>query len=233
MALASRTNEKTSKEIGLINEKIKGSRLKFSDLAIPIIVVVVLLFLSIFVFIPMINSAFEYQREIKEVDKKIKQLTSLNTQLASLDQNNLNDTVVLAKGVIPKVLKVTDFIYYIDNLAKEKGLLIKELSAGDMGGSLFATQSSGAGVSGPVSYEGDYTNVVLFLEEVQSVSPYIVRIQDVEVAHLATEKWRISLNVSGYYMADKSGDADIYRPFKSYTEYQDILDIFEAKSKNL
>jgi hypothetical protein len=34
-------------------------------------------------------------------------------------------------------------------------------------------------------------------------------------------------------MADKVGEVDIYKPFKAYTDYQDILDIFKEKAKNL
>jgi cell division protein FtsL len=233
MALANRTNEKTNKELAAISEKIKRSRLSFSDLVIPIIVIVVLLVLSISVFIPMINSALEYQREIKETDNKIKQLNNLDDKLALLDENQLNDTVILAKSVIPKVLKVSDFIYYVDTLARDKSLVIRELSAGDMGGALLPSEESGAGVSGPISYIGEYTNVVSFLEEIQSVSPYIVRIQNVEVTHQNTGQWSISLIVSGYYMADKTGNVNIYRPFKAYTDYQDILDIFKTKAGNL
>lgn len=233
MALASRTNEKTSKELAVINEKIRSTRLSFGDLIIPIAVIVVLLVLSISVFVPMINSALGYQSEIKETDSKIEQLSGLDDKLALLDENQLNDTVVLAKSVIPKILKVSDFIYYIDTLARAKGLVIRELSAGDMGGTLLPSENSGAGVSGPISYMGDYENVISFLEEVQSVSPYIMRIQNVEVVHQATGKWSISLIVSGYYMADRAGDTNIYRPFKAYTDYQDILNIFKEKAKNL
>jgi cell division protein FtsL len=233
MALASRTNENTDKELAAINEKIKGSRLSFKDLVIPIAVAVVLLVLSISVFIPMINSALKYQEEIKETDRKISQLKDLDNRLSLLDENELSDTVILAKSVIPRVLKVSDFIYYIDTLARDKGLVIRELSAGDMGGTLLPTEDSGAGVSGPVSYMGEYTNVVSFLEEVQSVSPYIMRIQNVEVTHQTNDQWSISLIISGYYMADKSGKTDIYKPFKPYTDYQDILDIFKMKAENL
>lgn len=231
MALASRTNQKTTKEIAAISEKIRESRLKFSDLAIPLIVGVILLFLSIFVFIPMIKSALEYQSEIKETNTKIDQMTELNQKLNSIDDTQLSEDVILSKSIIPKILKVSDFIYYIDTLAREKGLLIRELSAGDMGGTV--SDSSGAGVSGPISYQGEYSSVVSFLDEVQSVSPYIIRIQNVEVAALTTGMWSISLNVSGYYMSDSNGEVSIYRPFKSYTEYSDVLEIFKEKSENL
>jgi Tfp pilus assembly protein PilO len=187
MALSSSTDLKTSKEVTAISEKIKSTKISFTDLVIPISVVVVLLILAIFVFIPMINSALEYQNEIKDVDRKIEQLTELDGKLLLLDENQLNDSVILAKSVIPKVLKVSDFIYYVDTLARSKGLVIRELSAGDMAGATLPSENSGAGVSGPISYMGDYENVISFLEEVQSVSPYIVRIQNVEVTHQSTE----------------------------------------------
>lgn len=233
MGLANRSNQKTNKEIAVISEKIKSSRLSFSDLMIPIIVVVVLLLLSVFVFVPMINAALQYQEERKETNVKIEQLNSLQESLNKIDDNQLSDDIVLAKSVIPKILKVSDFIYYVDTLAKQKGLLIRELSAGDMVSKISQTENSGAGVSGPISYVGTYEAVVDFLDEVQNISPYIIRIQNVEVASLASGQWSISLNVSGYYMADKMGNVNIYRPFKSYTDYEDILEIFREKAKNL
>ncbi len=233
MGLASRSNQKTNKEIAAISEKIKSSRLSFSDLMIPIIVVVVLLLLSIFVFVPMINAALKYQEEIKETNVKIEQLNSVKESLNKIDDNKLSDDIILAKSVIPKILKVSDFIYYVDTLARQKGLLIRELSAGDMISKVSQTENSGAGVSGPISYVGTYDAVVDFLDEVQNISPYIIRIQNVEVASLASGQWSISLNVSGYYMTDKMGQVNIYRPFKPYTDYEDILEIFREKAKNL
>jgi len=233
MALAKNSSIKTSKEIAAISEKIRDSKLKFSDLIIPIIVFTILGFLTVFVFVPMINSALEAQREIKETDRKIDELEKLESTLDSLDENKLSDDVILSKSVIPKILKVSDFIYYVDTLAKEKSLFVRELSAGDMGGAAKDMDSSGAGVSGPISYLGDYENVVSFLEQVQSISPYIIRIQNVEIAALDTGQWTISLSVSGYYMAENTDNVDIYKPFKVYTDYQGTLDIFEEKAKNL
>ncbi len=232
MGLAKGSNTKTSKEIAVISEKIRQSRLSFSDLVVPIIVLIVLLLLSVFVFVPMINAALEYRAELKDTEQKIETLEELSKKLDNIDENQLSDDIILAKSVIPKVLKVSDFIYYVDNLAKEKGLLIRELSAGDMGGAVSQAES-GAGVSGPVSYVGDYQSVVGFLEQVQVVSPYIIRLQNVEVAALTTGQWSISLNLSGYYMADRNAVVDLYKPFRPYTDYQDTIDIFKAKAESL
>jgi len=225
--------QKTNKEIAAISEKMKRTRLNLNDFIIPISVIIILLLLSIFVFIPMVNTALDYQEEIKEAEQKIDQLSQLDQKLSLLDENKLSEDIILAKSVIPKVLKVSDFIYYVDNLAKEKNLLVRELSAGDMGGRISPSENNEAGVSGPISYQGEYSNVVSFLEEVQSISPYIIRIQNVEIAQSATGQWTISLVVSGYYMADRNENTDIYKPFKAYTDYQDILEIFEQKAKNL
>lgn len=233
MSRLATNTQKTSKEIAAISERMKRTRLNFSDLVIPISVSFILLLLSIFVFIPMVNAALDYQEEIKETDQKIEQLKELERKLSLLDENQLSEDIILAKSVIPKVLKVSDFIYYVDTLAKEKGLIIRELSAGDMGGRISPSENSGAGVSGPISYQGEYINVVSFLDEVQSVSPYIIRIQNVEIAQSMTGQWSISLIVSGYYMVDRTGNVNIYKPFKAYTDYRDILDIFEEKAKNL
>lgn len=232
MGLAKGINTNKVKELEAISEKINKTKLKFGDVMVPIIVLIVLIVLSIFVFVPMINAALDNQTEIKETEKKIETLESVSEKLNMIDENKLSDDIILAKSVIPKVLKVTDFIYYVDNLAKEKGLVIRELSAGDMGGNV-SGENSGAGVSGPVAYQGDYQSVVSFLEQVQVISPYIIRLQDVEVVSLSNGQWSISLNVSGYYMADRNSVVDLYKPFKSYTDFQDILDIFKAKAESL
>ncbi|MGI6423513.1 MAG: hypothetical protein ACOX0X_02785 [Candidatus Dojkabacteria bacterium] len=232
MALITKSKQQTSEEVAAISEKIKGSKIKFTDLLIPIIVFIVLIFLSVFVFVPMINSALDYQKGIKESNKRIDQMVELNQKLNTLDDTQLSEDVILAKSIIPKVLKVSDFIFYIDTLAREKSLEIREFSAGDMGGKV-AQDVSGAGVSGPISYQGEYTNVVSFLDEIQDISPYIIRLQNVEVAALSTGMWSISLNISGYYMADRTGTLDIYKPFKAYTEYDTVLEVFREKSENL
>ena len=171
----------------------------------------------------MISSAFEYLDEIKVTNEKIEQLEKLNKQLDILDDNQLNEDVLVSRQVIPKILLVSNFVYYLDDLAKEKNLTISELSSSD----------SINGVSGPLEYVGSYDNVIAFLEEVQSVSPYMIRLQNVEVSAGKDGLWGISLQVSGYYILEPEDEPNIYAAFQTYTEYEDIVEIFKMKAASL
>ena len=224
--------DKKKEDIASISELIKRSRLKIADIIVPISVGIILLFLSIFVFIPMITSALNSQKEIKEVKGKIEKLKKLEEDILSIDENTLSDDVIIAKKVMPKILKVSDFIYYVDNLATEKNLTTREISAGDSntGQSL----SGSYGVSGPVSYTGSFENVLEFLDEVQNVSPYLIGTSNLELSRSTNDKWTVEINITGYYMPDKSStDLNIYSDIKKYTTYQDIVDIFKEKAKQL
>jgi len=184
---------------------------------------ILFIILAFAVFIPMVTSAFEYLDEIKETNEKIDQLEKLNKQIDSLDDNQLNEDVLTARQVIPKILLVSNFVYYLDELAKEKGLKISELSSAD----------SINGVSGPLGYTGEYLNVIAFLEDVQSVSPYMIRLENVEVSAKKDEQWGISLMVSGYYLYEDGEEPSIYAEFQPYTEYEDIVEIFKRKAESL
>lgn len=221
MGLATESSIKRQKEMKVVSEKIKQTRLTFSDLIIPIASGVVLIILSFAVFIPMVSSAFEYLDEIKITNEKIDQLEKLDKQLNLLEENQLNEDVLTSRKVIPNILLVTSFIYYVDELATDTGLEVAKIEARD----------ALDGVSGPLEYSGEYENVIAFLDDVQDVSPYIIRLQNVEVSSNDEEVWNISLDVSGYYILDTNEEPNIYSPFQLYTEYSDVVDIFREKAK--
>lgn len=222
-------NKNVIKDIEEVSSLIKKSKLKFSDIAIPIVAGAVLILLSIFLFIPMVSSALEYQTEIKETDSKMETLKKLENSLNSLDEVKLNDDLVVAKRVIPKLLNVSDFIYYVDTLARNKGLTTKEISAGDT--TTGTTDNKNLSVSGPVGYSGSYDSIIEFLDEVQTVSPYIIGVKNIEMSRSSNNVWNISLSVSGYYMPDKTSSIDLYSGFKAYTDYTDVLKIFNEKTE--
>ncbi len=219
MGLATESSIKRQKEMKVVNEKIKQTRLTFSDLIIPIASGVVLIVLSFAVFIPMVSSAFEYLDEIKVTNEKIDQLEKLDKQLNLLDENQLNEDVLTSRRVIPNILLVTSFVYYVDELATDTGLEVAKIEARD----------ALDGVSGPLEYSGVYENVIAFLDDVQDVSPYIIRLQNVKVSSNDEEVWNISLDVSGYYILDTNEEPNIYASFQLYTEYSDVVDIFKSK----
>lgn len=216
---------KQRKEIEAINEKIQKSKLKPSDLVIPIAIGMILIILTIFVFIPMVTSALDSQDELKDVKGKIETLKDLDSRVSSLDQGVLSDDVITAKAVIPRVLKVSEFIYYVDDLASKKGLVANEISAGDSG----AAQISTSSVSGPVEYSGSWNAVLDFVEEIHTVSPYVVTLKNVELSG-KDDSWTVSVDVTGFYMSEENTNVSLYSTFRPYTGYSEVLEIFNSKA---
>ena len=66
---------KTKKEIDAVSDRMKKTKLKISDIIIPILVVVVLVILGVFVFVPMIKKAISFQAEHATIVQKEKQLS--------------------------------------------------------------------------------------------------------------------------------------------------------------
>jgi len=227
--------DKTKKEIEAISERVKKTKLRISDIIIPILVLIVLVVLGVFVFVPMIQKAISFQSEHKVILEKEKQLTELEQTLNSMDEGILQSDLINAQKVIPNTLKVSSFMYYIDNLAAEKGLTSSEISAGDIKINTEGETSDGnyiLGVSGPMAYEGTLTNALDFLNSLYSVSPYIVTIEDLDL-EAVNNIWKISLSVTGYYVPVVSTSVDIYSNFTPYSKFADIVQIFETKASQL
>ncbi len=221
-----KSEKKRREEFNVIAEKKRKTKLTLGDLIIPLASGVVLVILSFAVFVPMVKSAFQYLEEIKVAQGKIEQLEKLNKQLDRIDENQLNEDVLTSREVIPNILLVSDLIYYLDNLAKSLDLSISKLVTSD-------TLDS---VSGPITYEGEYNDVITFLDQAQNVSPYMLRLENAEVKRNTNETnqdvWEIELTISGYYMADGNEQPDIYADFQPYTEYSDIVEIFRTKAES-
>lgn len=226
--LTDKSSKARQEEFDVITRKKNVTRLTIGDLIIPIASGVVFVILSFAVFVPMIQSAIQYLEEIKEVNSKIEKLEKVDKQLLKLEETQINEDVITSREVIPKILLVSDLVYYLDTLATSLNLEISELSSSD---ALNA-------VSGPLGYKGSYENVLSFLDQAQNVSPYMLRLQNAEVSRRNNQEnidvWEISLNVSGYFISEETKDPDIYSNFLPYTEYNDIVEIFRIKaaSKN-
>lgn len=235
MAIINNTS-KTNKEIEAISEKMKKTKLKISDVIIPILVLSVLGLLGVFVFVPMIKSAMSFQAEHSEVVSKEEKLKKLEDVLSAMDEGTLQIDLVNAKKVIPNTLKVSSFMYYIDNLASEKNLDSSEISAGDIKINAEGETSEGnyiLGVSGPLQYQGKLSNVLSFLDSLYSASPYILTIENLKLESYDTGVWKVSFSVTGYYVPESSATVDLYTDFESYTQYPDVVAIFENKASQL
>lgn len=228
-------NPKIKKDLESLSNRAKRSQLKLSDLIIPIAVVIVLILLSILVFIPMITKANEYRAELKEVNQKIETLDNLEKSINEMDSAQLVTDLLVAKKIIPKVLQVSDFVYYIDTLAKSKNLTTQEISAGDVsvGGGEQTTVKKSLGVNGPLSYSGRYNDVLEFLDEIQAYSPYLVTLQNISMSHGSDDNWSVDFDLTGYYIPETNTNVDLYMPFTKYTQFSDIIDIFSVRVSNL
>jgi len=226
--------EKIKKEIEAVSEKIQKTKLKFTDVLIPILVAIVLIMLAIFVFIPMIKGALAVKVEYKDIKDKERQLEQLEITLNNLDEATLQTDLVNAKDVIPKTLKVSSFIFYIDNLAFEKNLSSEKISAGDIkiGGSNTKESKYILGVSGPLAYSGKLENILSFLESLYSASPYIISVENISLME-SNKVWKVELNVTGYYVPENIEDFNLYSKFVPYTADSDIVKIFESKAAKL
>jgi hypothetical protein len=129
---------------------------------------------------------------------------------------------------------------YIDDLAREKGLSSDSLTAGDSQTSVIrrAEEEEGErrvyfGVSSPLNYQGELSNVLTFLDNLYEASPYVISISGVELKRGGEDKWVVELNVMGYYVPESTMETNIYRNFESYLEYQDVVDAFAQKAAQL
>ena len=230
--------QKTVRKQEGISEKIKNTRLKIKDLKIPIIVSMILLFISIFVFIPMLKEAFNYRTELKEIKSKQEQLIKLKQSIENLSEDQLNDDLIEVKSVIPRTLKVASFLYYIDELARLKNLTSDKISASDVNIGIVdknKQQDSNQykGVNGPLAYRGSLENILNFLDNFYYSSPYIVSPQNISLTKSA-ELWEVELSLTGYYVSEEENlVVNIYKPFKPYTDFADVMEILKEKSKKL
>jgi Tfp pilus assembly protein PilO len=230
--------EKTRKEIEAISEKMKASKLGINDIIIPLSAAIVLIILALFVFVPMIKAATGFRTEYKEIREKEEKLEKLESELRKMDEGTFQIDIINAKEVIPKTLRVSSFMYYIDTLANEKRLTSRSLSAGDIQVTVTKTEESEKtkksylGVSGPLSYNGSLENILDFLDSLYSASPYIISLDNVSLKKSESD-WKVTLNVTGYYVPEGQVTVDPYLPFTSYTRYQDVVDIFGQKAEKL
>lgn len=237
-SLVSAQEKRKQEESEAISAKIKKTKFTISDLIIPISVGIVLIGLAVFVFFPMINKALEYGTQRKEIEGKLETLEKLEASLLSLDDSTLSENLLSSKRVIPKTLTVSDFVFYVDTLAKQKNLQSSEISAGDVAVRQDTQEDSGTnslGVSGPLSYTGDRVKIMEFLDEIQVYSPYLIVAQNIELDKnaLGSDIWEVSLSVTGYYIPESQNSVDLYMPFTPYTNFSTVMDVLNAKAEKL
>ena len=230
----------TKREIEGLSEKIKDTRLTIKDLLVPLSVLLILVLLIIFVFIPMVKAAISFRGEYKSTVERLEELEKVEEKLREIDETTLQTDLINAKLVIPQTLRVASFMSYIDNLAREKNLSSSSLTAGDSQTSVIrkSEQEEGEtrvyfGVSSPLNYEGELSNILTFLDNLYEASPYVISISGVGLRKGGGDKWEVNLNVMGYYVPESTMKTNIYKDFESYLEYQDVVEAFSQKASQL
>ena len=230
--------KKTERDLDTISEKIKASKLKVQDIFVPLSVALILVLLTFFVFIPMITSTMKIREQHIEVKAKQEQLKNLEENLNRIDEESLLSDLSDSKEVIPRNLRVSAFIYYIDVLANQKNLVSRSISAADTQITIRETgdrKEDGRiylGVSSPLTYVGSLDNILNFLDTLYSASPYIISIHNVALRG-SEEDWRVTMSVRGYYIPDTDIKVDLYAPFEEYIKHESVLEIFRQKREQL
>lgn len=240
MAVEDTKKTKTRREIESISDRIKASQFNIKDAIIPLSVGVILILLGVFLFVPMVQTALSQREEYREVRGKEEKLQELENKLKAMDEATLQIDLINAKKVIPQNLTVASFISYIDTLAREKELQSKSLSAADTQSSTTRVDQGDSedskriyyGVRSQLAYEGSLENVSEFLEDLHLASPYIISARGVFLKG-SPRGWTVQVGVIGYYVPEPTLKMDPYSSFESYTQYQDIIDIFTEKAEEL
>jgi Tfp pilus assembly protein PilO len=208
------------------------------DLIIPVLSLVILVIMFFFVYIPMITETEEIKDRRKEVAEDKEKIELLIKSVNNIDANELRDDYAAVKSVIPKRLEVADFAYYIDDLAYEKGLELESLSASN---SLSSVESVGGNVytvTSPLSYSGDYEDIVEFLDEIQSYSSNLITVSNISLDRESDDKWALELAIQGYYIEEGESVGRtpverrklIYAPFASYKKRSATLESIKARN---
>jgi hypothetical protein len=225
------------KEIRDFREQVKEFNL--NDLIVPAMSLLILLLLTTFVYIPSITSAITFRQESEEVTNKIEQLEKLNEKLDQINVSQLQQDLSVARKVIPFSLQVSDFAFYVDNLAKQKNLVFKEILAGDVQVKA-PDEESGIdpvvrGVSGPLKYTGTLSDITAFLDQLQNASPFMIAADDIKLRKsVDSDSWEVALSITGFYINESSiPQPNIYSPFSEYSQNSDVLEIFKDKAQQL
>ena len=239
---------------GVGNQRQKMKSIKVGDILVPLMFLFIFIILVTFVYIPRIKEVSEMRDEKKTAEEKVAALEGNLNKLQPLinDKVQLQRDLKVAYQVIPQELDVADFSFYVDELARDTGLDFKEITqqskTSETEESNTNSTSSGRyvnSISGPIVYEGNFVQVVDFLDKLQTESPYIIEAQNIELKRIPrtndegkrvdSDFWKLELNITGYYI-DEAADISISgldRPMNIYTSDSTVLDTFKDKASIL
>jgi Tfp pilus assembly protein PilO len=231
-----------SRDMSKLGVKAEVKRITIGDLLIPMLGFIIFLLLTFFVYIPSISQAMEMQDALNDLTTDKESLTKLSTTLSEQDSSAYRTDFDSLNIILPQDLEVAEFASYVDQLAITKGLTLNELRASNTIAVAATSESvfDGKKVTGPVKYTGTYLNILGFLADLQSNSPYLTTIDNLQVMKVNTEAsdsdiWALEMSISAIY----NGTGEIIVP--KYTQYQfmpytgnaDSLEILLSKAAKI
>lgn len=181
----------------------------------------------------MISETIALNDDSKYVISQQEQLTALQKKIDEINSTKLYEDYDIIDQVIPTRLEVADFVYFVDELAKEKGLKLNEIRASNSDITSQDTAFNMSTVSGPLSYEGNYKDVLSFLEDLQKSSPYIVSVNSIDMSNTSGKRWSFDITINGYYLSESINSVDPYQPFVPYTNFDNLVEMLRTRSKLL
>lgn len=232
---------KKTRDFSPDKENVEKNRLTLGDLLIPFLAVVAFLILTVFVYIPQVQSAFTYYDDIDALKNDQSKMEKNLAILESLEdgQANLLLDLAAAESVIPNKLSVSDFTFDVDDLAKEHNLVLQSISSSDV--TYEDTEelqfSTGAvkGITGPLRYEGTFEDITDFLEEIKLGSAYLIETSEINMRRLDTSnRWAVDLAVTGYYFVENQYEfTDYTQPITDYHKKDAFLEELKSRGKSL
>lgn len=223
---------------GEFTKKAKPT-LNLSDLLIPMISIVMFIVLTIFIYIPQFTKVSD---NFAEIDDLKSQQSRLETNAAVIQNLENNDDLALdlaiSQTVVPDELEVSDFTFYIDDLATSNGLLLEEINSSDISygeieDKVFPTGVV-KGVTGPLRYRGDFDDITQFLEEIKVEAPFVVDTTDVGLRRYDTrdrgEYWVVDIGVTAFYIVDSEPTLKPTLKITPYTNEESLLLLMQSKA---
>lgn len=197
-----------SRTIEKIEKKGKKKELKITDLVIPILGLIIFAILTIFVYIPSVTQAIALREELSELNQDITNMNSLSEKLAGESVVSYENDYSKLNVILPEKLEVAEFAFYVDNLAIKQDLVLDEIRASNTLSQTSTEEDAFAGVkvSGPVKYSGRYDDLIEFLDQLQSTSPYLISIENLKLeksTDTSDNAWALEMSISAIYNGPK------------------------------
>ncbi len=204
---------------------------------VPILVIVVVFFLSVTVFRPILRNSLQLRLENKKLREQFESLNKKSQLLQSLDEVEVTKRVAKMEEVFPSEKPILNLIASLSQLAKEKNVTFGGITLNPGTIKISSRVSSKLKKREPSEseakkaglqdflinfvIEGKIENITAFISGLETTTP----LMKIESFTIALEKGSASLNVRVYYQTLPEMLGEIDKPVPLLTEKEkEILD---------